>query len=438
MLTLKQKHRTMRPNKAEMENRLVVGLDIGTSTVTFVVCEENPNGIEMLGLGQSPTEGMQQGMVSNIDALIDSIQEAKSVAEQMSMREIDRVCVGVTGPHIRGTNSTGVVAIRGNEVTGDDINRVSEAAQAVPISSGEKLLHILSQQYIVDGQSGIRHPLGMCGVRLEAKVHVVTGGTSSIENLLKCIRSCDLEVEGIIMNHIASGQAVLSEDEKALGVALLDIGDGTTDFAVYSEGSIVHSATITAAGSQVTQDIAVSLHTSRDEANRIKKLYGSAYSRKVDYSESFELTVIGEFRLRKASRRFLAEVIEARLTEIFSRVRENLEQSGQYELIRSGVVLTGGTSKVVDIVSSATDILGVPVRLGAANYTGELSELVSDPTLATGLGLCEYGSMVGQQETDLIGQSELRKLQGSPVDRVANFIRRLFMREDSALLQPHQ
>ncbi len=428
----------MRANKSEMENRLIVGLDIGTSTVTFVVCEENANGVEVLGLGNSQTEGMQRGMVSNIEALVDSIQEAKSVAEQMSMREIDRVFVGVTGPHIRGTNSTGVVAIRGNEVTIDDIDRVSEAAQAVPISNGEKLLHILSQQYIVDGQPGIRHPLGMCGVRLEAKVHVVTGGVRSIENLLKCIRSCDLEVEGIIMNHIASGHAVLSEDEKALGVALLDIGDGTTDFAVYSEGSIVHSATFTIAGSQVTQDIAVSLHTSREEANRIKTLYGSAYAKNVDYSESFELTVIGEFRQRRASRKFLAEIIEARLTEIFSLVLENLEQSGQMELIRSGVVLTGGISKVVDIVDSAAEILGTPVRLGTANYSGELSELVGDPALATALGLCEYGSLIGQRQTDLIGREEFKNRPGSATDKAVNFVRKLFMREDPALLQPHQ
>ncbi len=424
----------MRSNKQDLDNRLVVGLDIGTSTVSFVVCEEHPSGFELLGLGDCKTEGMQRGMVSNIDALVASIQEAKSTAEQMSMREIDRVFVGVTGSHIRGTNSTGVVAIRGNEVTVDDIERVTEAAQAVPISSGEKLLHILSQQYIVDGQPGIRHPHGMCGVRLEAKVHVVTGGVSSIENLLKCIRSCDLEVEGVIMNHIASGQAVLSEDEKALGVALLDIGHGTTDFAVYNEGSIVHSATFTTAGSQITQDIAVSLHTSRQEAKRIKKVHGSAFSRNVDVTESFELTVIGEFRPRRASRKFLAEVIESRLVEIFNQVRDNLNQSGQMDLIRSGMVLTGGTSKVVDTDKLATDILGMPVRLGTANYEGELSELVADPTLATGLGLCEYGSLIRQQETDLLDRKDFKNSQVSTADRAVSFMRRLLVREDPALL----
>ena len=427
----------MRANRQNIEDRTIVGLDIGTATVTFVVCAQHDEGIEVIGIGDSPTEGMQRGMVSNIEALVESIERAKAKASSMCMREIDRVIVGVTGSHIRGTNSTGVVAIRGNEVTIDDIDRVTEAAQAVPISSGEKLLHILSQQYIVDGQTGIRHPLGMCGVRLEAKVHVVTGSVSSIENLFKCVRSCNLQVNNVIINHIASGQAVLSEDEKALGVALLDIGHGTTDFAVYSEGSIVHSATFTTAGSMITQDIAVHLHTSQQEANRIKQTYGGAYSSSVDYSESFELTIIGEHRARKASRKYLAEVIEARLTEIFRLVKEELKQSGKIDLIRSGLVLTGGTSKLIDIEKLATTILGIPVRLGTTNYTGEMYELVGDPSFATGLGLCEYGSLIQEMETDLIGQKNIRSLPGNTASRVTSFIRKLFMREDHDLLQPH-
>ncbi len=438
MLTLESKNKFMKSNRREEENRLLVGLDIGTSVVTFVVCEELADGgIELLGIGDAPTEGMQRGMVANIDALVGSIQKAKSVAEQMAMREIDRVFVGITGSHIRSTNSTGVVAIRGREVTLDDIERVSEAARAVPISHEEKLLHILSQQYIIDGQSGIRHPLGMCGVRLEAKVHVVTGSSSPVENVMKCIRLCDLEVENVILNSIASGQAVLSEDEKALGVVLLDIGEGTTDLAVYSDGSIVRSAAFSIAGSQITQDIAVSLHTPRQEASRVKKIYGSAESQNVGHDESFELMVIGEFKPRRASRKFLAEVVEARLEEIFVRVRETLEQSGDIDLIRSGLVLCGGTSKITDISKQASRILSMPVRLGTVNYEGELSELVSDPGFATGVGLCEYANMARLEETDMF-HGDSQHGQDNVRVKAAGMLRRLFMREDPAMLQPNQ
>ncbi len=428
----------MKAKKRDVGNRLLVGLDIGTSVVTFVVCEELPEGgIELLGIGDCPAEGMQKGMVSNIEALVSSIQSAKEVAEQMTMREIERVFVGVTGSHIRSINSTGVVAIRGREVTTDDIERVYEAARAVPIASDERVLHIFSQQYIIDGQSGIRHPLGMCGVRLEAKVHVVAGNSSPVENIMKCIRLCDLEVEGVILNSIASGQAVLSEDEKALGVVLLDIGEGTTDLAVFSEGSIVRSASYPIAGSQITQDIAVSLHSTRLEANRVKRTYGSADSHFIEHDESFELTVIGEFRPRRASQKFLAEVIQARLEEIFVRVRENLEQSGEIEQIRSGLVLTGGTAKTADVAKLAHRILNLPVRLGSSNYTGELSELISDHGYSTGLGLCEYGALIRQQETDLL-DNDARLAQDNVRFKTAGMLRRLFMREDPAMLQPNQ
>ena len=422
----------------DVENQLLVGLDIGTSTVTFVVCEQVPDtGIELLGIGESPAQGMQRGMVSNIDALVDSIKKAKDVAEQMAMREIESVFVSITGSHIRSTNSTGVVAIRGREVTTDDIDRVSEAARAVPVSSDEKLLHILSQQYVIDGQNGIRHPHGMCGVRLEAKVHVVTGSSSPIENIMKCIRLSDLEVEDVVLNSIASGQAVLTEDEKALGVVLLDIGEGTTDLAVYSEGSIIRSAAFSIAGAQITQDIAVSLHTPRQEASRVKMNYGNAESHQIGDDEFFELIVIGEFRQRRASRKFLAEVVEARLEEIFVKVRETLEESGDIDLIRSGLVLTGGSAKISDITKLASRVLNMPVRTGTANYSGELSELVSDPGFATGLGLCEYGNLKRQQDTDLM-RNELQHVPDQVRVKAAGILRKLFMREDPAMLQPNQ
>lgn len=428
----------MKLTKRDVENQLLVGLDIGTSLVSFVVCEGLPDGgIELLGIGECPAEGVQRGMVSNIDALVSSIQNAKEVAEQMAMREIERVFVGVTGSHIRSTNSTGVVAIRGREVTRDDIERVYEAARAVPIASDERVLHIFSQQYIIDGQSGIRHPLGMCGVRLEAKVHVVAGNSSPVENVMKCIRLCGLEVEGVILNTIAAGQAVLSQDEKALGVVLLDIGEGTTDLALYSEGSIVRSASYPIAGFQITQDIAVSLHTTRAEAERVKRTYGSAESYYIDQGESFELQVIGELKPRRASRKFLVEVIQTRLEEIFFNVRENLEQSGDIEQIRSGLVLTGGASKITDITNLASRILNMPVRLGTSNYTGELSELISDPGYSAGLGLCEYGALIRQHETDLIDNDSPHG-QDSVRLRTTAILRKLFMREDPAMLLPNQ
>ena len=424
-------------NGIETGNGRLVGLDLGTSNVSFVVCEEQPErGIELLGIGVRPSQGMQKGMVSNIDTLVDSIVEAKSVAEQMAMCEIDRVFVGITGSHIRGTNSTGVVAIRGAEVTENDIERVSESAQAVPISSNEMLLHTISQQYIIDGQPGIQHPLGMCGVRLEAKVHVVAGSASPIENILKCVRLCDIEVEGVILNHIASGQAVLSDDEKTLGVAMLDIGEGTTDLALYSEGSIVHSATFPFAGIHITQDIAVSLHTPTEEANRVKKHYGSAISRNMGSDETFELIVIGDSQPSRAHRRYLAEVIEARLEEIFLMVRDHLQKSGQTELIRAGLVLTGGTSKMVDISRLANRILNVPVRLGTANYSGELSELVKDPGYSTGIGLCEYGHFLRREGTDLINKERQEVSEGMK-HRVSGAFRKLFMREHPSVYQSH-
>lgn len=427
----------MKQNKIELNNRSLVGLDIGTETVSFVVCEEQHDGIiDLLGVGERPADGMQRGLVSNIDSLVSSIRTAKVAAEQMAMRDIDSVFVGVTGSHIRSTNSTGVVAIRGNEVTTDDVERVSESAQAVPISSDERLLHIISQQYIVDGQTDIRNPLGMCGIRLEAKVHVVVGNASPIENLLKCIRLCDLEVEDMILSHIASGQAVLTEDDKALGSAMLDIGDGTTDFAVYSEGSIVHSAAIAIAGSQITQDIAVSLHTPRYEAARIKKKFGSAVANNVGHEETFELTAIGDARPSRASRRYLAEVIEARLEEIFLQVRDNLEKTGQIELIRSGIVLTGGTSNIVNIEKLANRIFNMPVRLGTSNYAGEMNELVKSPAYATGIGLCEYGSMIRKHEADLIGD-DARLTSGKITTKASGLFRKLFTREQPGVLQPH-
>lgn len=427
----------MKHSKNELKNRSLVGLDIGTETVTFVVCEEQQDGsIELLGVGEHPADGMQRGMVSNIESLVASIEAAKAAAEQVTMQQIDRVFVGVTGSHIRSTNSTGVVAIRGNEVTTDDIDRVSEAAQAVPISSDEKLLHIISQQYIVDGQSDIHHPIGMCGIRLEARVNVVTGNAGPIENLLKCIRLCDLEIEGVIINHIASGQAVLSDDEKALGSVMLDIGEGTTDYAVYSEGSIIHSAAISAAGAQVTQDIAVSLHTPRFEAARIKKVYGCAASINVASDESFELSVIGCARPIPANRFFLAEVIEARLEEIFLQVRENLDRTGHLELIRSGVVLTGGTSNIADIEILANRILGLPVRLGIPNYAGEMHELIMNPVYATGIGLCEYGSMIRKRETNFVGE-DARMTSRNIASKVSDTVRKLISREQPSVLQPH-
>ncbi len=381
----------MSTNKSS-ENELMVSLDLGTSKVSVIVCEVSPQGTtEIIGVAEQPAQGMIRGMISNIDQTVATIQNAIHEAEMMSACEITGVFAGITGSHIRSYNSTGVVAIRGLEVSTDDINRVIEAAQAVRISSDEKILHVLPQAFTIDDQKGIHQPLGLSGFRLEAKVHVVICNVSAVQNILRCIERCDLEVENIILDPIASGYAVLTKDERDLGVGVLDIGEGTTDLAVYFEGEVHHSAVFPVGGSQITKDIAVTLQTPTSAAQRIKHQFGYAYAEEITKDQLVELPGIGGTGNRTMPQKYLAQVIQARLEEIFSLVNANLIEEDFKKYMRSGLVLTGGTSKISSIATLAEKIFQVPIRIAAPRYSGPLHEVVRHPRFSTSVGLYEFG-----------------------------------------------
>ncbi len=376
------------------DNHLIVGLDIGTSKVLAIVGEVNPVGeIEIIGVGHHPARGMRKGVVANIESTVQSIQRAVEEAELMAGCQIYSVYAGIAGAHISSFNSHGVVAIRDKEVAAGDVERVLEAARALAIPNDQRVLHILPQEFIIDGQEGIREPIGMSGVRLEAKVHIITGAVSAAQNIIKCIRRCGLEVDDIILEQLASSQAVLTEDEKDLGACLVDIGGGTTDIAIFTEGAIRHTAVIPIAGDQVTNDIAVALRTPTQSAEELKKKYGAALTQLAGSDESIEARSVGDRPPRRLSRHTLAEVIEPRVEELYELVRGELRRSGFEELIGSGVVLTGGSAKMEGMIELAEEVFHVPVRLGMPKYIGGLSEVVKNPIYSTGVGLIQFGSV---------------------------------------------
>jgi cell division protein FtsA len=374
------------------DDNLVVGLDIGTSKVLAIVGEVSPDGeIEIIGSGSHVAKGMRKGVVANIESTVTSIQRAIEEAELMTGCEIVSVYAGIAGAHISSFNSHGVVAVHDGEVTQGDVDRVIEAARAVAIPNDQKILHILPQEYIIDGQEGIREPIGMCGVRLEAKVHMVTGSVSAAQNIIKCIRRVGLEVDDIVLEQLASSQSVLTEDEKELGVCLVDIGGGTSDIAVYTEGSIKHTAVIPVAGDQVTNDIAIALRTPTKSAEELKKQYGCALRQLADSGQMIEVPSVGDRPERKLSRQTLAEVIEPRIEELYELVLHELRRSGFEELVSSGIVLTGGSSKMEGMVELAEEVFHAPVRIGIPKNVGGQSETVKNPIYATGVGLIQFG-----------------------------------------------
>lgn len=376
----------------KVEEKLIVGLDIGTSKVLAIVGEINPAGeIEIIGVGHHVARGMRKGVVANIESTVQSIQRAVEEAELMAGCQIYSVYAGIAGAHIGSFNSHGVVAIRDEEVKQGDVERVIEAARALAIPNDQKVLHILPQEFVIDGQEGIREPVGMSGVRLEAKVHIITGAVSAAQNIIKCIRRCGLEVDDITLEQLASSQSVLTEDERDLGVCLVDIGGGTTDIAVFTEGAIRHTAVIPIAGDQVTNDIAVALRTPTQAAEDIKKKYGCALIQLAHSDETIEAPSVGDRPPRRLARQTLAEVIEPRVEELFELVKGELRRSGFEELIGSGIVLTGGTSKMDGIVELAEEVFHVPVRLGMPNHIAGLSEVVKNPIYSTGVGLIQFG-----------------------------------------------
>jgi cell division protein FtsA len=368
---------------------LVVGLDIGTSKVMVVVGEVLASGeLKLAGLGVAPSQGLKRGAVVTIEATVQSIQHALKEAELMADCKITRVLTGITGSHIRGFNSSGMVAIKDKEVTPSDVARVMETAKAINISTDQRLLLVEAQEFIIDGQE-VKEPIGMSGIRLEAKAHIVTGAQSAAENILKCVRRCGLEVEQLLLNPLASSQAVLTPDERELGVACVDIGAGTTDVAIFSGGSIRHTAVIPIAGDLITSDIAMALRTPTRDAEEIKVEAGCAKQLLADPEQQVEVPGLGDREPRMISRQALSGVIEPRVEEIFALVQQVIRESGFEEVLSSGVVLTGGSSVMPGMVELGEDIFLKPVRRGLPHYTGALADMVAQPRCATVLGLME-------------------------------------------------
>lgn len=374
------------------ERNLIVGLDIGTSKVAAIVGELTSEGnIEVIGIGSTPSRGLKKGVVVNLESTVQSIQRAIEEAELMAGCQIKSVFAGIAGSHIRSLNSHGVVAIKDKEVSQYDIDRVIDSARAVAIPADQKILHILPQEFVIDLQEGIKEPIGMSGIRLEARVHMVTGSVSASQNIIKCIRRCGLEVEDIVLEQLASCNAVLTEDEKDLGVCLIDIGGGTTDIAIFAEGAIKHTAVIPIAGDQVTNDIAVALRTPTVNAEEIKRNYACALTQLADVEGVIEVPSIGDRAPRKISMQNLAEIVEPRYEELMLLVQSELRRSGYEDLIAAGIVLTGGSSRVKGLIELAEEIFHVPVRMGTPQNVTGLTEVIKNPAHSTGVGLLMYG-----------------------------------------------
>ncbi len=376
---------------------VVVGLDIGTAKIMVVVAEILSSGaLKLAGLGVAPSNGLKRGVVVNIDATVQSIQQALKEAEHVADCKIQRVYTGITGSHIRGLNSSGMVAVKDKEVTAADVARVVETAKAINISSDQRLLLVEAQEFVIDGQD-VKEPIGMSGLRLEAKIHIVTGAQSAAENIVKCVRRCGLEVEQLMLNPLASSQAVLTDDERELGVALVDIGAGTTDVAIFTGGAIRHTAVIPIAGDLITSDIAMALRTPTKDAEDIKVESGYAKQLLADPEAQVEVPGLGDRGPRMISKQALAGVIEPRVEEIFSLVQQVIRESGYEEVLSSGIVLTGGSVVMPGMVELGEDIFLKPVRRGIPKYSSALADMVAQPRAATVMGLLEEARLARQR-----------------------------------------
>ncbi|MEM7083677.1 MAG: cell division protein FtsA [Pseudomonadota bacterium] len=376
----------------KQEKNLIVGLDIGTSKVVAIVGEINEEGeLEVIGIGTNPSRGLKKGVVVNIESTVHSIRRAVEEAELMADCEVHSVYAGIAGSHVRSLNSHGIVAIREKEVSASDVDRAIDSARAVAIPADQKTLHVLPQEFVIDGQEGIKEPIGMHGVRLEAKVHMVTGAASAAQNIVKCVQRCGLEVDDVVLEQLASSYSVLTEDEKELGVCLVDIGGGTTDIAVFAGGAIQHTAVIPIAGDQVTNDIAVSMRTPTQHAEEIKIRYACALSQLANPDETIEVPSVGDRPPRRLARQTLAEIVEPRYEELFSLISEELRRSGFEPVIAAGIVVTGGTAKMEGAVELAEEVFHMPVRLGVPQHVYGLADVVRNPIHATGVGLLLYG-----------------------------------------------
>jgi len=386
---------------------LIVGLDIGTTKICCIVGNMTDEGLEVVGIGTSQSKGMRKGVVINIESTVSAIQKAIREAELMAGCEIKSVFAGIAGGHIKGMNSQGVIAIKNREVTSEDLQRVIDAAKAIAIPMDREVMHILPQEFIIDDQDGIREPLGMSGVRLEAKVHIVTGAVASAQNIIKSCNRAGVDVADIVLEQLASSEAVLSSDEKELGVALVDIGGGTADIAIYSEGAIKHTSVLSIGGDHLTNDIAVGLRTPMAEAEKIKQSYGCCLTSMVGKDETIEVPSVGGREARILSRQLLAEILEPRVEEIFSLVNREIAKSGYADLIASGVVITGGSAILPGMPELAEQIFNLPVRRGKPLDIGGLTDVVNSPIFATGVGLVKYGSVNTQAQNFKIGEKNV-------------------------------
>ncbi len=391
-------------NKRE---NLIVGLDIGTTKICCIVGNMTEEGLEIVGIGTSPSKGLRKGVVINIESTVAAIQKAVREAELMAGCEIKTIYAGIAGGHIKGLNSQGVIAIKNREVSPEDLTRVIDAAKAIAIPMDREVLHILPQEFIIDDQDGIREPLGMSGVRLEAKVHIVTGAVASAQNIVKSCNRAGCDVADIVLEQLASSEAVLSADEKELGVALVDLGGGTSDIAIFSEGAIKHTSVLSIGGDHLTNDIAVGLRTPMAEAEKIKQAYGCCLTSMVGRDETIEVPSVGGREARVLSRQLLAEILEPRVEEIFTLVNREIIKSGYEDLIASGVVITGGSSILPGMPELAEQIFNLPVRRGLPQDIGGLIDVVNSPIYATGVGLVKYGSKNLDRQQFKIGQDNV-------------------------------
>lgn len=400
---------------------MIVGLDIGTSKIVAIVGEVAKNGnIEIVGLGSSPSRGMKKGVVVNIDSTVQSIKRAVEEAELMAGVRIHSVYAGIAGSHIQSLNSNGVVAVRDREVTSADIDRVIEAAQAVAIPQDQRIIHVLPQEYVVDNQEGIKEPIGMSGVRLEAKVHLVTGSMNAAQNIERCIQKCDLVVDAIILEQLASSLAVLTDDERELGVCVVDIGGGTTDIAIFTEGAIRHTAVIPIAGDQVTNDIAMAVRTPTQHAEKIKIKYACALTQLAKADDMIKVPDVGDRPARDLSRQALAEVVEPRYDELFTLIQAELRRSGYEDLVAAGIVLTGGTAKMEGVVELAEEIFHMPVRLAKPQGVSGLTDVINNPIYSTAVGLLIYAA---QQHGLQIAKSQPESQKKSTLSGIKQWIK---------------
>jgi cell division protein FtsA len=401
-----------------LKSNILVGLDIGTTNINVTVAEHTPDGrIEVLGVGTSPSRGLRKGVVINIEATVDSIAKAIAQAESMAGVNITSVYAAISGGHVKGFNSHGIVGIKNKEVSPLDVERVIEAAKAVAIPLDREILHVLPQEFIIDEQDGIREPLGISGVRLEARVHIVTGAVASAQNVVKCANRCGLAVKDIVLAGLASGRAVVSPEEQELGVCLVDIGGGTSDVTVFHAGAVKHTSVISVGGNLITSDIAAGLRTPINAAEDIKCRFGAAQASAFSRDETIEVPSTGGRSARVLSKLVLAEIIEPRVNEIFTLLQRDLAKSGCLDYLTSGIVLTGGSANLSGIAAVGEQVFNLPVRVGVPTGVGGLTDLVKAPQYATGVGLVLHGAQSAASGRFSKGRSPL----GRALARVGNW-----------------